>query len=258
MLCVVRARMSRTVLFIRRTGVLFIEIGGIAAMTSIALQILEGHERGRTYSDLTLPITIGREEDNAIRLNDERASRFHAKIQVDDGRVILTDLESTNGTRVNGHIVQMRVLQSGDQILIGRSLIAFWPDDESGTTASEATVDDSVDAVLTDSSALTNFNADLVPQPKPVTPGPQDEAGELFPDGPPPMPTGLAPAQRAEMSDLLSFVHQGLVAVSVSSYSGDGDSPHGEHMIVPTAAWQQMVSLQRALAEYLAGASNPD
>ena len=87
-------------------------------MTSIALQILEGHQRGRTYSDLPTPITIGREEDNAIRLNDERASRFHAKIQTDDGRVILTDLDSTNGTRVNGHLVQMRVLQPGDVLLV--------------------------------------------------------------------------------------------------------------------------------------------
>ena len=85
-------------------------------MARITLQLIEGLERGRVYSEVTTPVTIGREDDNTIRLNDERVSRFHAKIQEDGGRVILTDLESTNGTRVNGHPVQMRVLQIGDQL----------------------------------------------------------------------------------------------------------------------------------------------
>ena len=86
-------------------------------MATVTMQVLEGFEAGRLYCDLHTPITIGREEDNDIRLNDDRVSRFHAKIQEDAGRVILTDLDSTNGTRVNGHPVRMRVLQLGDQIL---------------------------------------------------------------------------------------------------------------------------------------------
>ena len=72
-------------------------------MASITLQVLEGMERGTVFDDLQTPISIGREEDNMIRLNDERVSRFHVKIQQDGDRIILTDLESTNGTRVNGH-----------------------------------------------------------------------------------------------------------------------------------------------------------
>jgi hypothetical protein len=43
------------------------------------------------------------------RLSAERVSRFHAKVQFDNGEVILTDLESTNGTRVNGNVVQIRM-----------------------------------------------------------------------------------------------------------------------------------------------------
>jgi predicted component of type VI protein secretion system len=88
-------------------------------MALVTLQVLEGLERGQVYAGIPTPVTIGREDDNHIRLNDERVSRFHAKIQEDNGRIILTDLDSTNGTRVNGHPVQMRVLQVGDQLSIG-------------------------------------------------------------------------------------------------------------------------------------------
>src|SRR5262245_22919495 len=94
-------------------------------MARITIQVLEGFERGRVFADIPTPITIGREEDNTIQLNDERASRFHVKIQEDGGRIILTDLDSTNGTRINGHPVQVRVLQHGDQLSIGRSLLLF-------------------------------------------------------------------------------------------------------------------------------------
>src|SRR5579872_5685795 len=94
-------------------------------MAKITIQVLEGFERGRVFAELPTPVTIGREEDNTIQLNDERVSRFHVKIQEDGGRVILTDLDSTNGTRINGHPVQMRVLQYGDQLSIGRSILVY-------------------------------------------------------------------------------------------------------------------------------------
>ena len=58
------------------------------------------------------PITIGG-KGNAIQLNDERVSRFHLKIQEDGERLVLTDLESTNGTRVNGEDVQLCILRFG-------------------------------------------------------------------------------------------------------------------------------------------------
>ena len=96
----------------------------LPAMARVTLQVLEGLERGLTFPVET-PVTIGREEENSVRLNDERVSRFHAKLQEDGGRVILTDLESTNGTRVNGRPVSLRVLRPGDQISIGRCLLAY-------------------------------------------------------------------------------------------------------------------------------------
>ena len=87
-------------------------------MPSISIQVLEGLERGRFYHDLLPPVTIGREEENTIRLNDERVSRFHAKLQEDVGRIILTDLDSTNGTRVNGRTVQIDTTALGVATLL--------------------------------------------------------------------------------------------------------------------------------------------
>jgi pSer/pThr/pTyr-binding forkhead associated (FHA) protein len=99
-------------------------------MRSVTFLVLEGVDKGRVYRDLTIPVTIGREEGNALRLNDERVSRYHAKIQYEDGDIILTDLDSTNGTRVNGQTVQIRRLRAGDQVSIGRTMLLFGTMDE--------------------------------------------------------------------------------------------------------------------------------
>src|SRR5215210_5796233 len=99
-------------------------------MSKVTFQVLEGIDKGRTFRDLPTPVTIGREEGNLLRLNDERVSRFHAKIQQDSDDIILTDLESTNGTRVNGHVVQIRRLRFGDRVCVGRSLLLFGSNEE--------------------------------------------------------------------------------------------------------------------------------
>src|SRR5437660_11789490 len=97
---------------------------------TVTFQCLEGIDKGRIYRDLPTPVTIGREEGNVLRLNDERVSRFHAKVQLDDEDFIITDLESTNGTRVNGTVVQIRRLRFGDRVSIGRSLLLFGSNEE--------------------------------------------------------------------------------------------------------------------------------
>ena len=99
-------------------------------MPSVTFQVLEGIDKGRIFRELPTPVTIGREEGNVLRLNDERVSRFHAKVQADNGEIILTDLESTNGTRVNGNVVQIRRLRPGDRVGVGRSLLLFGTEEE--------------------------------------------------------------------------------------------------------------------------------
>src|SRR6187402_1684046 len=95
------------------------------AMTGITIRVLDGADRGRVFQNLMPPITIGREEGNTIQLNDERVSRYHVKIQEDNNRLVLTDLDSTNGTKVNGEDIQLRILKFGDMIALGRSVLLF-------------------------------------------------------------------------------------------------------------------------------------
>src|SRR3989442_4039081 len=99
-------------------------------MAKVTFQVLEGIDKGRIFRELATPVTIGREEGNLLRLNDERVSRFHAKVQFDNGEMILTDLESTNGTRVNGNVVSIRRLRPADRVGVGRSLLLFGSDHE--------------------------------------------------------------------------------------------------------------------------------
>src|SRR5437588_12585941 len=94
-------------------------------MTGITIRVLDGADRGRVFQNLAPPITIGREEGNTIQLNDERISRYHVKIQEDHNRLVITDLESTNGTKVNNEDVQLRILRFGDMIQVGRSVLLF-------------------------------------------------------------------------------------------------------------------------------------
>ncbi len=68
-------------------------------------------------------VRLGRSSENTIRLEDEQASRRHARISRQGGGWILDDLGSRNGTLVNGQRVTKTVtLQAGDQVQIGNSL----------------------------------------------------------------------------------------------------------------------------------------
>jgi FhaA, N-terminal domain/FHA domain len=73
------------------------------------------------------PISIGRAPDCGLVLKDSRASRRHARLTARDGLLVLTDLGSTNGTRVNGHRVSEVVLGAGDRITIGETTLTIEP-----------------------------------------------------------------------------------------------------------------------------------
>ena len=58
-------------------------------------------------------------------INDPNASRRHAEIRRHGNDVVVVDLNSTNGTRVNGATVHERTLNDGDQIVIGTTVLRF-------------------------------------------------------------------------------------------------------------------------------------
>jgi len=65
------------------------------------------------------PLVIGRDPEGDVVLEDRRVSRRHAEIRLRLGRYTLYDLQSTNGTFVNGRRVAEVTLSDGDRIAIG-------------------------------------------------------------------------------------------------------------------------------------------
>ena len=71
------------------------------------------------------PMSIGRLPESAVTVNDPNASRLHAELRRVGNDVMLVDLNSTNGTRVNGATVRERTLTDGDEIVIGTTVLRF-------------------------------------------------------------------------------------------------------------------------------------
>lgn len=81
-----------------------------------------GPTKGKTFRVAPEGATIGRLPDHEIYIPDERLSREHARIEFRDDRYWLRDLESMNGTALNGSLVSgAQPLQSGDTIELGSS-----------------------------------------------------------------------------------------------------------------------------------------
>jgi pSer/pThr/pTyr-binding forkhead associated (FHA) protein len=65
-------------------------------------------------------VTIGRLSDNVIQIDDISVSSHHAEITTTGGHHVLTDLNSTNGTRVNDHSFSAGPLRDGDRVRFGK------------------------------------------------------------------------------------------------------------------------------------------
>ena len=89
------------------------------------LLFLSGKDVGRSVRLTAEAIDIGRSEECAVAVNSEGVSRRHARVQRIFGLYFVTDLESTNGTYVNGKRVQMVQLNDGDQISVGDAVLKF-------------------------------------------------------------------------------------------------------------------------------------
>jgi hypothetical protein len=72
------------------------------------------------------PATIGRDPDCTIPLDSRMVSKAHALVEFRDGDYTIQDLESANGTRVNGEATSVRVLEPGDRIEVGDVELTFF------------------------------------------------------------------------------------------------------------------------------------
>jgi len=76
---------------------------------------------GRSFIVGDLPLTIGRSPDVDVVVNDANVSRQHAEVWRTSEGVAIRDLQSTNGTFVNGHRVSAVSLSPRDDVTVGAS-----------------------------------------------------------------------------------------------------------------------------------------
>ena len=94
------------------------------------LLVIQGVDQGQRFELDDRDSGMGRGVQNRIRIHDTEASRLHARISFSAGRHVLTDLNSSNGTYVNGAPVRVRELLHGDEIQAGRTVLRFIQTDE--------------------------------------------------------------------------------------------------------------------------------
>lgn len=219
-------------------------------MPGITIRVLDGSDRGRVFADLRPPVTVGREEGNDVQLNDERVSRFHLKIQEDNERLVLTDLESTNGTKVNGEDSKLRILRFGDLISVGRSVLLIgsreeiahrWRKLKNGDRPAE-----SQEAAEGGAGAGGDFDLNL---------GPDDDLqAKLYQLEPPELPNRMTPGQAAQLAEVLDYLHIRLRELIRQAQVDN----KGERVVLDLRMWQTLVDMQARLSEYLRRVSDPN
>ena len=222
-------------------------------MALITLRVLDGADRGRVFADAPTPLTIGREEGNPIQLNDERISRYHLKIQEDQNKIVLTDLQSTNGTKVNGENVQLWVLRPGDVIALGRTLLVFGSREEiaqrlaalRGADLSEA-VTLGVDEFEEEPSAASlDFELNFSEDP--------DAEALLHTLAPPELPGSLSPGQAAQLAEMLQYINLRMRGLLQSARA----KAKSDQVMLEQRQWQNLIDLQDRLAGYLRRIGEP-
>ncbi len=105
------------------------------------LFVIQGRDQGRRF-ELDAPVIgVGREATSAIRLHDVEVSRRHAQIVQTAENFRLVDLGSSNGTFVNEQKIEKHVLQSGDRVQVGRTLMIFTGNEDRSSVNLAAEVD---------------------------------------------------------------------------------------------------------------------
>ena len=92
------------------------------------LSFTSGQLAGQSFEIGEEPVVLGRGDEANLPLNDSAASGRHAEIVGENGGWIISDLDSANGTEINGAQIEsgteMRV-QNGDQVAFGGVVLKF-------------------------------------------------------------------------------------------------------------------------------------
>ena len=207
------------------------------APNAVTLKVLHGSDRGRVYESLAPPFTVGREEGNDIQLNDERISRCHFKVQRDNDRLVLTDLDSTNGTKVNGVECQLRILRHGDLIAVGRSLLLVGSESQIASRLAAMDPEPHSDLAVGDIDPIRGSSLSAA--------GGENDL--------PSLPGDLSAGQRAQVAEVMEHLQTRLHNLIDSADASDG----GGTITLDFARWQQLLAVQSKLAEAVRQLAEP-
>jgi pilus assembly protein CpaF len=153
-------------------------------MFSILISEKGGSERREHYDRAEL--SVGRVQGNDLMLPKGNVSKRHARLLYREGRFIVTDLKSTNGTYVNGRkIAQATIVREGDKIYIGDFVLRI----ENPQTSSSQQQPPSASTTSNDvAEAFEESSSDGISGPQPAAPSHAGPLGSL-----PPSPRTSAP-----------------------------------------------------------------
>jgi pilus assembly protein CpaF len=154
--------------------------GAKAPAFSIVIHEKGGTERREVFD--TTEVSVGRVQGNHIVLPKGNVSKRHARLLYRDGRFIVTDLNSTNGTYVNRRrIAQATIVREGDRIYVGDFVLRIEPAADSADVP--AGVDD---------SARSTARTDSAPPSSPSQGAPPRSSHGSFSEDQPVRPTSIS------------------------------------------------------------------
>lgn len=130
--------------------------------------MVEGADKGQTYELGIEPTTIGRKSGNTIKITDESASSYHAEVKKEPIGFVVSDLGSTNGTKVKAkgadefEKIVKTPLAPGAQIRIGKTVF------ELRNVGAPTEDDDLLGTVVLDDSVPARLSDEIAPRPAPV------------------------------------------------------------------------------------------
>ena len=239
-------------------------------MALVTIRILDGPDKGKRFNQLATPVTIGREEGNLIQLNDHRVSRHHLKIYENGNVVIITDLQSTNGTKVNGELVRTWQLHPGDLITLGQSILLYGSATEIAERLAVCTQTDLSSAIPmgTGGNEVELLNRVLSNGQSPWMHSSQVLAKAILGDmelsellllhrlPPPTLPADLTPQQAAQMEAFLQYVHlrlRHLITTVRSAHTSSQERSENERITISAQQWQNIVDLHARISTYMTG-----
>ena len=189
------------------------------------LSIIEGHKIGQRYLLTKKQGTLGRGPSNAVQVFDSEVSRVHCRYNLNGHRLEIADLDSSNGTFVNGDLVERHELSHGDILKVGLTVFEL--------EVNEAQPDDAVATPLASSNAVAANDSEEDPQGSLSYLPINGDLSVETPDSDSSSDGTGTPAQMVQIVSDMNFIYHASLLIS-----GEGDSSKMlERLIELIFAW---------------------